>query len=412
MGKFSFRGLTLTVKSWFATNQNNSDSEEKSPFVEVPRALVNKLNQKIDNLSSPEGYHKAIRDELTQRIADWQNNLDASNSLVILGNPVENIAQIINDSISEWQNPANLKIITPFSLHQRPSPITNIKKEIKQAFKISADLTVKQPENQQESEEKQEDLDQRISLIVIPNLDQCFLRAIGGWESIIFLRNIVVDNPQCFWLMGCNHWAWNFLDFVSQVKAYFGEGFPLPNLTAEELSDWLEDLVPTTVEIQFWENLNLSQDNNSDLSEEERRQNYWYDLAMESHGVSSIAVNLWLQSLRLAREIMEMENEDINDLNIEKLDFRQVKPCLPMLPSLSSTERYLLHAVLIHGRINRAHLALTLGESEGQIEAKIQNLLRLGILQKRLGALVVQPAYYPQVKNELANNNFFVGEVI
>lgn len=410
MGKFSFRGLTLTVKSWFATNQNNSDSEEKSPFVEVPRALVNKLNQKIDNLSSPEGYQKAIRDELTQRIADWQNNLDASNSLVILGNPAENIAQIINDSISEWQNPANLKIITPLSLHQRPSPITNIKKEIKQAFKISADLTVKQPENQQESEEKEEDLEQRISLIIIPNLDQCFLRAIGGWESIIFLRNIVVDNPHCFWLMGCNHWAWNFLNLVCQIKAYFGEGFALPSLTGEDLNNWLgKNIVPTTIEAQFWENLNISTDDSTNLTQEERRKTYWHDLATESHGISNIAISLWLQSLRLPREIME--NEDINDLDIENLDFRQVKPWLPNLPCLSNTERYLLHAVLIHGRINRPHLALSLGESESQIEAKIQNLLRLGILQKRLGALVVQPAYYPQVKNELANNNFFVGEL-
>ncbi|MBF2057318.1 MAG: MarR family transcriptional regulator [Cyanobacterium sp. T60_A2020_053] len=410
MGNFSFRGLRQTIKSWLTQNQNNSDNEEKSPFVEVSRALVNKLNRKIDNLSSPQGYQKGIRDELTQRIEDWQNNLDGSNSLVVLGNPVENIAQIISDSISEWQNPLKLKIITPFSLHQRPSPITNIKKEIKQAFKISADLTIKQPENQQESEEKQEDLEQRISLIIIPNLDQCFLRAIGGWESIIILRNIVVDNPHCFWLMGCNHWAWNFLDLVCQIKAYFGEGLPLPSLTGEELGHWLEDLAPTTIEAQFWKNLNLSQDDSSNVSEEERRKTYWHDLAIESQGVSSIAVSLWLQSLRLAKEVVE--NENINDLNIENLDFRQVKPCLPMLPPLSSTERYLLHAVLIHGRINRPHLALSLGESESHIEAKIQNLLRLGVLQKRLGALVVQPAYYEKVKNELANNNFFVGELI
>ncbi|WP_085519891.1 MULTISPECIES: hypothetical protein [Cyanophyceae] len=65
---------------------------------------------------------------------------------------------------------------------------------------------------------------------------------------------------------------------------------------------------------------------------------------------------------------------------------------------------------MIHGQISRAHLALSLGESRNRIQARIQWLLRQGVLRENQGALSIQAAHYIRLKSELANNNFFVGE--
>jgi hypothetical protein len=65
---------------------------------------------------------------------------------------------------------------------------------------------------------------------------------------------------------------------------------------------------------------------------------------------------------------------------------------------------------MIHGAMSRPHLALSLGESESQVQAQVQRLLREQVLVQGKGVLSIRAVHYTKLKAELANNNFFVGK--
>lgn len=377
------------------------DAEPENGLVEVPDIIQSQLAQKINDLSSPKAYQTAIQDAIAAAVEDWQHNLDAPNSLVFLSNPVEAIDKILSDSIRNWHHAPEL-VIVPLNCRSRPRDPLNLKQHIQQALTDYPQLEATSASAMHEAIED-ENLDQRTSICIIPCLEQYFLRCIGGWDGIEYLREIVAHNRNCFWVIGCNHWAWDFLDMVCQIRAYFNDVRSLPSLDETMLQEWLNPIVETVVDMK-----------NSDNHDSDLRQSYWKSLSACSSGVSQIAVNLWLQSLRIKKD-EDSQAEDLSDYNFSATDtsestlvLHEVKPSLPNLPSLSSMDRYLLHSLLIHGSMSRSHLALSLGEPESQLQSRIQLLLREDVLSSKNGRLSVQACHYSKLKTELSNNNFFV----
>ena len=76
-------------------------------------------------------------------------------------------------------------------------------------------------------------------LLCLANLDQCFLRCIDGWSGIERLRQVALERRDRFWLLGCNSWAWRFLDHVSQISSCFPDALTLPPLDGAALREWL-----------------------------------------------------------------------------------------------------------------------------------------------------------------------------
>ncbi|MBE9222419.1 MarR family transcriptional regulator, partial [Cyanobacterium stanieri LEGE 03274] len=295
------------------------------------------------------------------------------------------------------------------------NPLT-ISKQIKQSFELHPQVEIENLDDIDNIPDE-ESLEERTTIIIIPTLEQLFLRDIEGWDSVILLRELIIHNPNCFWIIGCNHLAWNFLDYVCQIKAYFNSIHSLPPLDGEMLKNWLNPVIQTVVSNKFKQNQHLSPLHNPEEDKENHDENYWTYLAEESSGIPSIALNLWINSLRFEKD--NVNEDELSEITFEKIidsdsnyTLKQITPYLPDLPSLTIENRYLLHSVLIHGRISRSHLAISLGESESQIEAQIQQLLRQYILKRENGALSINPTYYKKLKNELINNNFYVGEEI
>lgn len=361
--------LQEQVKSWFSQAQAQATEKEKE-LIDLPEEIQTHLRQKIRDLPTPKPYLSYFSEAIATGVETWQENVDAPNHLVILTNPVESTAKIVQDTLDNWQNPP-VEIVKPLAcLNRRQDPQT-ITEQFEQAL---------QPYKNKE---------ERNTLIVIPALEQCFLRSIGGWDGIEYWRDLTVDKPNYFWVIGCNQWAWDFLDFVSQISAYFREIKTLPELDGEMLQDWLK---PILITYEY---------DGCEYSFDEYSSSYWNSLASRSSHLASIAVRLWLDSLGL---VQQPEYQD-NCMRI----IQTTSPALPNLPSLSNSDRYLLHSVLIHSQITRAHLALSLGETRSYIQSGIQDLLSQGLLEQEDGILTVGPLYYTKLKTELTNNNFFVG---
>lgn len=411
MGNQFFSSLQQYLGSWFS--QAKAANETPPDLVVLPDLLTNQLRGKIEALPSPPAYQESVQTAIARGVEAWQQNLESPNSLVILGNPVESIDKIIGDSLAEWPGMESLEIINPLANWQRLSQPLATTERIKQRLQSCPviDLNFEADGAEKESHDC---LGDRQHLVIIPCLEQCFLRCIGGWESIEFLRDLTIHNRQCFWLIGCNHWAWDFLDFVCQVSAYFNAIHPLPELDAAMLESWLSPMVERVVPSENISTLPSLNRGETDQSPGDRPRAYWEALANQATGVSRIADHLWLESLRLKKELLEQDNPPEFDLDGTESDFSftlyETRPFLPNLPHLTGRDRYLIHSVMIHGQISRSQLALSLGEGDNQIQAQVQKLLRDKILQQHQGRLSIAAIHYSKLKSELANNNFFVGE--
>jgi hypothetical protein len=401
------------VKSWFERAKTLEPEDDR---VALPDRIKAQLAQKLQALPSAEAYQTAIQTDLMAAVQTWQQNLDAPNTLIFLGNPVEPIATILTDSLVTWSD-APVQVVTPLPCLTRPQDPLTMSQHIRQALEP---WNHTQP-HQADTPLDAQSLKKRTTLIMVPCLEQCFLRCIGGWESIELLRDIAIHNRDYFWVFGCNRWAWDFLDFTDQISAYFSEVKALPELNGTMLQHWLGPIAQQVMETDP----GAEKDDRAETSPsgaspkdgaaDEGRSATWKLLASLSAGASQIATDLWLNSLRLNAEQLDpeqspqLELDDIID-GERKIALQAIKPSLPILPSLNNAERYLIHSLMIHGTMSRAHLALSLGEPKSQVQSQVQRLLRDSVLVQGQGVLSIRAVHYTKLKAELANNNFFVGK--
>jgi hypothetical protein len=286
----------------------------------------------------------------------------------------------------------------PIPWSMRPGDALAIADYLQQALE---DFQQVRGEANQQSEPDQ--LDNRQTLIIVPRLEQCFLRCIQGWQGIEYLRDQMGKRSDIFWLIGCNTWAWTFLDRVCQISAYFNQVMTLPKLSETDLEQWLMPMVETL-------------DHKLEAGEQTITisDGYWRNLASLAVGGERVAMELWVRSLKFReKDLPESINPDelnsrADDWQDWQLPLKLINPVLPSLDSLQMSDYYLLHSLLLHGGMTRYHLALSLGEAESVVQAQVQRLLSNGILQQTQDWISLQPAHYPRLKTELINNNFMV----
>ncbi|WLT39191.1 hypothetical protein NON20_06015 [Synechocystis sp. B12] len=240
MAMVGFAWQFLKQRLFFWLHQNQESDHADTDLVGLPDTLEAALLQSINSLITPGAYTEAIHSALEDSLTAWQKNLEAHNSLVILANPVEPIAKILGDSLQSWDNDLGVEVVTPLGDLRRPFDPLTITAQLRHALEAQGGI-----EFDGQGVDLIQDVDclaERTTVVVIPSLEQCFLRCISGWDGIGFLREITVHNPNYFWLIGCNSWAWDFLDFVGQVSAYFDDVRPLPVLTGKMLQNWLVPL--------------------------------------------------------------------------------------------------------------------------------------------------------------------------
>ncbi|MEM9214993.1 MAG: hypothetical protein AAGD25_11675 [Cyanobacteria bacterium P01_F01_bin.150] len=429
------------VQSWFA----------KAPKLEIneglealPSETMAQLSQNVQALSVPMPYQSTIEGALSRAFQEWQEQPEINNSLVILGSPVDAIAPTLETILKSPTSPSQppeawrqAKIRFPLEPSRSADPLTILDELRKALDRVNLeDLeTLEQEDAQVDPEdgaiaEAPTEPIKSPTIVVIPNLERYFLRCIQGWESVEYVQNLVAHEPSYFWVLGCSHWTWAFLDRVCHISAYLEQVESLPQLTGEELEQWLTPLMASAAAT-----INPSQapDDSPPASETGSETDsgstldfgsdgYWNSLANLSSGISTTAAQLCLQSLRMQAE--DLANNQVDDTqeqtrrNAHQTEavsdpsyrLRLKKPTLPSLIDLDSMDRYLLHALLIHGKMMRSHLALSLGEAEQTIRPRVQVLRREGVIIQQGVWLWVHPVHYPKLRNELGNNNFLIGE--
>jgi hypothetical protein len=297
-------------------------------------------------------------------------------------------------------------------------------------------------------------------VVLVPLLDWCFLRCVDGFDGIEQLQNKILGDRTRFWILGCNTWAWQYLDQVCQVSAYLQQKFVLPPLSSHAIKEWLAPVMDRVhLEIVSEESNGGKQlqlqlegpDTDSDNWFSSQEQYCFERLASRSRGLSSVAADLWLRSLSVMPED-ESSSEPSGDKksnsagkNADSREFQsssappqspqlrgdrdhaddhheksrhpseqprlmQDSPSLPTLPSLTTGDRYILYSILLHGHISIPHLSLSLGDERSRIQAQVQALLRAGIINRHEDLVRVDPSYYLSIRADLERNNFLIGE--
>lgn len=386
--KFKLRFWKLRAK-FKDLLQAEAESESPKAAGKLPADMALNLSQALINLPSHASGETAV-DALNTALVQWRENINAPNSLVILGAPVMPLSRILSDTIGISKEENILQVRT-VQWEARPHEYANIQNYLKN--EINSELIIPEKEDISDTQER---LEARNSLVVISRLDWCFLRCIGGFEGIEFIRNIVFAEQSCFWLIGCNTWAWQYLDFIYQVSAYLGSAVSLPNLSGEELQEWLKPVVEGA-------NVEFGDDGGSEDGVSQERELYFEQLAGVSQGMTSVAAALWLRSLRYEAPVPDADGATTPKLKLDK-------PNLPDLPNLLSQDHYLLYSLLLHGGMSLAHLAASMGKSISAVKPRVQFLLQSGVIEREQNLLGVNPAHYPKLKIILDTNNFLVGK--
>jgi len=394
MEKFKFRLFKTRVKDILLADLAQIVSQDNQP---VSAIISNDIKGKIANLTTNEELQNAISTAVREAILQWQSNPEGNNSLVVLANPVSSLTRILNDSLGNEEHDRPLEI-NSISWQARLHNFEQIKAELLSTIQPKSEIVTHQPSDAPALENRR--------VIIIPRLEWCFLRCIGGLETIEVLKDIIAADSEHFWLIGCNSWAWQYLEKVYQITAYLQQSVSLPALDGTQMQTWLEpihqEINPIWSEDREWLRIKkkeLKQAKKQRLEIDEilkLKERYYNNLADLSQGVATVAGDLWWRSL-LVKE---------SEANLITYQMEKVK--LPELPDLVAADRYLLYSLLMHGGLSLQHLAATMSKSQSVLKARTQYLLQAGVIQKEQSIITVNPAYYPRLKTILSNNNFLV----
>ena len=393
-------------KSWLSDSRNfifsryTKDSEEtqepERSLVELPPEVRKKLVEETENLSSNPADKKAITDALDEAFECWRENPNNSNnSIAILSSPVAAVSRILSETLEDWtkQKQIPMKLLP---MTARPNAAEKIKS------KLEYYLEQKESETDDDTEEQPE-------VIVIPNLSWCFLRSLEGLEGIEYLQSLLCDGSKNrFWIIGGGQVGWEYLNSVCNLEAYCGKVMTLPKIEPEEFQDWLEPIIED-LDITFDKPGIDKQLLESDKSD---KTNYFNRLADISKGVSTVAVQAFLKSIH-HKEIDEVKDflkdieTDVEHKLSEKIVVAQI-PHLPDLPDLELADQYLLYSLLLHGDITISALAESLGDDQSQVQNRVLMLRHHGVVEQQEKVIKINPIHYPNIKRELANNNFVI----
>jgi hypothetical protein len=225
----------------------------------------------------------------------------------------------------------------------------------------------------------------RKAIVVIPNLNLCFLRSLEGLEGIEYLQSLLCHGDQNrFWIISASQIGWKYLNHVCNLEAYCDQILTLPAIAPENLQAWFEPIV-NELNITF----ERSRIDKQILDGEKDDQASYFDLLADiTQGVSTVAVQGFLKSIGYR----ESDQEDKENENKSKREILVAKtPKLADLAPLESVDLYLLYSLLLHGDLTISALAESLGDEEEKVQARVQMLRRQGVVEKQNKVLKVNP---------------------
>ena len=365
------------IFSWYTQDRNQLQEPTKS-LVELPPSLRKKLITASNKLADNPADTAAIRTSIDEEFERWRKNPQkAENSIVILTSPVMVVSRIIITILENWTEEKQVSVkVLPWN--ERPADPETIESKLQHYLGQPQEKIDKQPE-----------------VLVIPNLNWCFLRSMDGLDGIDYLQKMLLHDSNRFWIIATGKVTWEYLNSISDLEADCGRVVLLPKLESNSIKEWLNPIL-SELNITFPDPRLEAQILEGDKDAETI---YFDDLADISHGISVIALQAFLASIKYHCPDEEPGHPGILETQC---------PELPNLPDLESAHHYLLYFLLLHGDITLSALAHSIGDKESKVRRRMKFLRSEGLVESTGEIYKVNPIYYPRLKQELNNNNFII----
>ena len=366
-------------------------SSPEASLLAMPKAQRDELLERLEDLPSHLAHQDELEQAFSQAFESWytggaqRGSACFGNVWIVVGASVANLTDVMGQFVNAIADKDSLEqhdsrfseALThrglPIRLLQWSSrpPVEELEKRLQQQLGYGFDIHGSERE-----------------IVVIPCLEQCFLRSVEGLDGVDYLREHLLSASSRFLILGMGRVSWRYLQTIYRLESYSSQVTHLSQLSDQQLSKWLNPIY-TQLNIQF-----KSPSLQSQLTTDEPnwREKYFECLAKESEGIDSVAAQLFLDSLQTN------EREEIEVARPQKSD----------LPELEGEDVYLLYSLLLHRMLTEQELALSLGVMPQQLKARIQVLRRSGVVEKQGDELHLNPVYYPAVVTRLEGDNFLV----
>ena len=495
--------------AWFAKGPQAKPKEDEA-LTQLPGEVADELLTAVNSLPTPSCEQAVVLDAVVEAISHWKNSSGgAHGSIVVLAHPVSSVARVLTDCLTEDSSgslkerlkemPLTVKVLDWI---ERPPDVSEIKTKIKDKLGWQEDDFGDAGDSGYETRAEKDDeardnsaRDDALTMAVIPNLCWCFLRSADGLDGIDYLQEMLLDDRHQFWVIGSGKVGWEYLNSTLKLGAYCGKTVAMPALSAEQLESWLEPVI-NEFDIRFsnralherlhqsesLQNMHfsvetleeirteitqevsatvqssirtikeeMSGDDETEESDASPKRDYFNRLKDLSEGVSVVALQLFLKSLRYRKaEPMELDHTaleqkaDVDKMSPqmraelkEKIEAPEANadeqaaegaeeqteeeaaegaepqliatfPKLPLLPDLDQDDLYMLYSLMLHGDLTIRALAGSLGDSPQVVNNQVQVLLSAEVIEQKNGIVKINPMHYPSLRRELSRNNFII----
>jgi len=246
-------------------------------------------------------------------------------------------------------------------------------------------------------------------VLVFPRLEEWALRHRDGLGHLTRLLDWLTGAERPF-VIGCNAWAWAYLRMAADAHMILPAPIAGQAFDARALRDWFRELTEEDGTADHVFRLTTTGEDVFALAEdgETLECDYLVTLAARSRGIPWVAWNLWRRSLRLG---LDDEGEDVKASKgtVEGEDTLWIAQVADAtLPD--TTDRMpllILHALLIHGTLDRQELGAVLPLDERP--AVLAALVQAGLVGCEGGRYACVASGYPVIRDALGSAGFPMG---
>ncbi len=248
-------------------------------------------------------------------------------------------------------------------------------------------------------------------VLIIPQLERFYLRHTNGLELIRRLTERLLSRRRV--LIGCNSWAWAFLDKAIGVEDLLGNPLALTPYDDQRLDAWFRSNYDLS-QVEFRQSHNnepvfppCPDQDTREGEQSHKTSDLIKSLAAHARGNLGVALALWRQGLRTH----DPESDASGPAEAAARSvYWVVSPSEFELPGLASElddlHRFVLHALLLHAGLSLPTLMSLLPFPHEDVCGHVRELRHAGLISEQNGLDHVTLTAYPLVREHLVGEGF------
>lgn len=247
-------------------------------------------------------------------------------------------------------------------------------------------------------------------ILVIPHLERYFLRYHDGLALVRSLTERLTTRRRA--LVGCDSWAWAFLQQAVGIGDLFGEPRTLAPFDAQRLDAWFRtspDFEISKFRRSDSEEMIFAAHSGERRSEQEQSEatTVIRSLAAQARGNSGVALALWRSSLR---KYEPKTDESVRGVQAAGNNYWVVSSSELTLPQVQGgvkqLHQFILHTLLLHAGLPLSTLITLLPFAREEVCSCVSELRLAGVIDEHNQILRVTLTAYPKVRQDLIGDGF------